>query len=439
MKRTREHATNEPQPKRRNTSIFDGLYAVGQNAINVIQNWWNPLPNPNEELQQHQIETNDSIPLVVDSPGLSLPEIEIQPIEIKDDIFLNVSLETNVENPAIDEERQNFLIKRLFLTQEENPGLYRDANNRLVAFEQDMVKYNATVALHAEAKVEKPKRVHPPTIQLSHDGLALMSYLYAKKDNSPKQPIVVRTFIAFKNIVKFVDDSPSDIALTLIVQFEEDYNCSFGIDVHRIALKLEKVNSELRAIYADSTISSNTSLLCNMSMGNALEENAKTHSRKKTILHQFSENQKEKSTRQNDGFQCTVFTTKDARQLNRDNDVEIFKDLKLYYSTEEWHLYYYDFPAVFLKGLQSRSYQTAALAKFGEEIVTRKGATLKEVYEKHPEQSYIPHFSKKYLKLVTDFANTHTDAELNDAIDMYSAEKLTSEQLQSVFAKKSNK
>lgn len=437
MKRNREHKTKQPNSKRAKTSIFNGLNTIGEGIIGAVQNWWNPLTNPNRKLQQHQIETNDSIPLVVDSPDLSLSEIEIQPIEIKDDIFLNVCLETNIENPAIDEHRQNLLIKRLFLTQEENPGLYQEANKRFAQFQENMAKYNEAMALDTNTNVEKPKHIDAPTIQLSHDGLALMSYLYAQKDNSPKQPIIVRTFDAFDNIVKFIDDSPSDVALTLIVQFEKPFNDVFGKDVHRMALKLEKKDSELRVIYLDSVINSNTQLFCDLMLNHTLEDNAKKHSRNTTTSHLYKE--QGKTVRQNDGFQCTVFTTKDARQLNRDNQLEFLKELKAYSSFKNMHKYQYDLPAVYLKGIQSRAYQTVALDKFGEEIVTRKGNTLKEVYQKHAEQSYIPHFSEKYLKWVTEFANTHTDAELNQAIDMYSAEKLTSEQLECVFAKKINK
>ena len=462
MKRGRENNTgDEPNSKHKKTkSLFDTTRTESQNILGIIgfaKNYWDAQqPNSLSSQEIRDLQEDENIPLLLEKlqnkqqekqQTAQLEENNHTPFMIDSS---TAPLEIIIENPAIvrienlpvtDDNRKNLLIKRLFKTQDENPDLYYRDNIRHEKFEKDMSKYNKIIASNKEAIMEKPKRVYPPIIQLSHDGLALMSYLYAQKDNSPKQPIVVRTFEDFENIVTFIDNSTSDIGLTLIFQCNEPFNDYYGKNIHHVALKLEKINSEVRVIFLDSIISSNTQVFCKIIIGETLKKNGEKFSRKPNKIHCYYEKFTGNIPRQYDRYQCTIFATKDARELNRDNELDFLKNSTLSSSNSNNAKcsYKYVLPPKYLKGVQSRSYQTVALDKFGEEIVTRKGNSLSAVFNKHPEQSYIPHFSKKYLRLVTEFATTHSDIELDNAINMYSAEKLTPEKLVSVYGNKNNK
>lgn len=290
-----------------------------------------------------------------------------------------------------------------------------------------MLKYNEAIAADKNLKTKKPKHIHKPTTQLSHDGIALISHLYAQKDHSPKQPIAVKTFEGFKKIVNLVAHSSNDVSLSLIIQFDEEYDSSHGEDNHRIAMKIEKRNLEIHIAFLDSIVDSHTKLFCILTLEKILKD---------TQIHLHHESQKNRRKRQNDLFQCTVFSIKDARQLNRNTLSEflICANSTQDYTNKNSSNYTYTLPPTYLKGIQSRTYQKLSLKKSANEIVSRKGLTLEDVYSKHPDQSYIPHFSKKYEALVMTCANSLNDAELDAAINNYKAEEISVERFNSIYS-----
>lgn len=416
MDSTYEHKLDKKsKPKKAKTkkrvgTFFNTIHTVGQHVINNTSEWW-------ASSNQKPSQPDSSF----DTPSFLLEN---------NDLLLQI--EANILNLSFTNQKNDLLRKRLFLLEEDYAGLYKEIKMRLAKFEIDMTQYNEKIAVGNESiLIEKPKHVHAPSVQLSHDGLALMSYIYAKKDGSCKQPIVVKTFEGFEKIVIFVDDSPNDIAVSLIVQFDTGMGAFFGKDVHRIAIRLEKINSEIHAIFLDSVTASQTLGISTLKLNQFIRENALKNSKEKTPLHVYFHDFKNEIVRQKDKFQCTVFATKDARELNRNN--ESILNLNIKTSSKKDSQNSYPLPANYLKGLQSRADQTAALAKFGDEIVSRKGLTLKAVYLKHPKQSYIPHFSKKYETLVMECAEHLTDFELDMAINNYRAEEISAERLKLVY------
>jgi hypothetical protein len=57
--------------------------------------------------------------------------------------------------------------------------------------------------------------------QLSPKGLALLSYIYAKKDNNVAQPIIASTYTDFKNLIKLFVDASSGVQCTVILQITD--------------------------------------------------------------------------------------------------------------------------------------------------------------------------------------------------------------------------
>lgn len=99
MKRTREHNTEEqPDAKRLKLStVLDNLYALAQNFINDLQQWWH-ISKPEQQ------------------PLLQITEESLQPVK-----------EQKFDAPTcvlMNHKRNERLRKRLFLTEEENPDLY---------------------------------------------------------------------------------------------------------------------------------------------------------------------------------------------------------------------------------------------------------------------------------------------------------------------------
>lgn len=411
-KKSKVKSKSKTKHKNRASAFFNGIQTFAQHMINTTEQWWQ---SSNQNLTQSPAPNNITQQIVNTSENNSMTSSEES--DISADI-LNLSL-TNVKN--------DLLRKKLFLTEEECPIIYQDIKERLTKFKADMAQYE-------KGQIKKPKYVHELILQLSHDGLALLSHLYAQKDGSCKQPIVVKTFEGFEKIVTFIDDSPNDISVTLIVQFDKGLEPFMGKDFHRVAMRLEKINSEIHAIYLESAVASNTFALSTLKLNQFINENALRNTKEKTIFHVHLNKLENEIARQNDKFQCTVFATKDARELNRyNNSIDLFKDLGIENSSKDGPVDDYNLPPKYFKGVQSRVVQKSILATFGDEVVTRKGLTLKAVYLKHPDQSYIPHFSKKYETLVMHCANSLTDNALNEAINNYCAETITPQRLQAIY------
>lgn len=401
--------------KKPKKSLLKSMKAVGHDIKHAAEQWWKPsdqIPQP--------------LTPVIDEP--SDLQKKMATISIDD------RATSSEDNRIFLSNRDDLLRKKLFLMEEEYPKLYFDAYQRLEKFEIEMAKYNKNKESNPD--IEKPKYAHEPTRQLSHDGVALMSHIYAQKDGSAKQPLTVRTFEGFEKIIKFIDNSPNGTDITLIIQFDKSFIDIIGKDLHRLAVRLEKIDSAIHAIYLDSAITSNTLIFSTMKLTACINEIALKNAKEKTIVHTHLE--KSGIGRQTDKFQCTVFAIKDARELNKDNhSLSLFQGSNPNVLPKQDSHHDYSIPAKYLKGLQSRTYQEFASNHFGDTVVSRKGLTLKEVYAKHPDQSYIPHFSKKYESLVMACANSLTDAELDTAINNYTAEGLTTERLTAVYANKS--
>lgn len=403
--------------KSRTRTAFNHIQTFGHDVKNSIEQWWKP--SSSNQVSPSSTQPDDEIQQKI--AILNLEDSTSDKSEDNDILFHQKFQGSALKNDAM------LLRKKLFLTEEDFPDLYRDINEKRIKFKMDMAAYNPLNG-------EEPKYVHEPTTQLSHDGLALLSHIYAQKDNLKKQPIVIKTFEGFKKIVNFIDDLPNDTSITLIMQFNEGIPPFLSKDIHRISMRLEKINAEIHAIYLDSVNDSQTLAIASLKLNQFIHENATKHNKEKTVLHVHLSQLEKNISRQTDHFQCSVFATKDARELNRStNSKDLFKELGISNTGKEDSQHYYCPPAKYLKGLQSRSAQEVALAKFSDTVVARKGLTLKEIYAKHPNQSYIPHFSKKYETLVIQYANRLSEVELNTAINNYKAEEITPERLQLVY------
>lgn len=409
---------DNPKPiksKKPKKSLLKSMKAVGHDIKNAAEQWWKP---------------SNQIPQPL-TPAIEEPsdlEKKMAAISIDD------TATSSADNRIFLSNRVDLLRKKLFLMEEEYPKLYFDAFERFIKFESEMNEYHKNKESNPD--IEKPKYAHEPTRQLSHDGIALMSHIYAQKDGSDKQPLTVRTFEGFEKIIKFIDDSPNGTDITLIIQFNKSATEALGKDLHKIAIRLEKFDSEIHAIYLDSITASSSLFFSIMKLTAYLNQFALENSKDKTIVRTYLE--KNELKRQTDGLQCTVFATKDARELNRDShSLSLFRGLSPSILPKQDSHHDYSIPPKYLKGLQSRTYQELASKNFGNTVVSRKGQTLNEVYAKHPDQSYIPHFSKKYESLVMACANSLTDAELDTAINNYTAEGITTERLAAVYSNKS--
>lgn len=144
-----------------------------------------------------------------------------------------------------------------------------------------------------------------------------------------------------------------------------------------------------------------------------------------------------KFSRQNDTYQCGTLAIKDARELNH---AKLLNTAESEFMILDKKRNIYALPAKYLKSIQSREFSNFVLPKHGEEVVTRKGATLKQVHEKHYISGYVQHFSQKFHDWVSKFLedNKENHKAIIQMVEQYDADKMTSERLLEVYGPKKN-
>lgn len=319
----------------------------------------------------------------------------------------------------LDKKGQTIQRDEFFLDESQFAHLYYEANERYKKGQEGQIG---------------GKKFPKPIIQLSPKGLSLLSYCYAQKDNNTNQPVVASTLDDLSHIAQLMEKAPSGISLTVIFQPTDTasyipFSLAFS-SAHKTVIKFQKTDSGLDIIHMDGTNNSNYGALCQMLINQSLKTNCHYY---------FQENLKKPSSsdtfsRQVDEYQCGIFATKDARQLNRDTEFLKKVALKEIHGWKDKVLedaHYYVMPAEYLKNIQSETHFGEVLKAHGNDVVNRKGKTLKEVHEKHKVSGYVQHFSEKFRDVVDNFIKSHQNnpAFIRSATEQYDAGKLTMEDL----------
>lgn len=339
--------------------------------------------------------------------------------------------------------------------------------------------YNQAIAFSKLSKKEKiaqdidPKKNFPePIEQLSPKGLALLSYLYAKKDLNDRQPLIASTIADFKHLVILLDNALFETTVTVLFQATDAKAHIF----HKTACLLRKNICGFHILTIDSTKHLSRTLALYILVDKALTQNASSLARPKTIL--FTAIQKiclkdktkgveDSNTygRQANKYECGTFATKDARQLNRDlafiesimgpypplstssktpleakcsiqdildNGTDTIDNAKAIVC-DPIPTIQYEIPPQYLKGIQSNTYADKMLLLYSDCVVTRKGKTLKETREKHGD-AYIQHFSQKYHQWVNDILSQYDASTIKTFVESYDAGKMTARKLEQRYA-----
>lgn len=357
------------------------------------------------------------------------------------------------------ENEDSVSLNEFFLSEQEFPGMYWQAKSR---YEKQLAKMNS-----GEAVSTKPDL---PVEQLSPKGLAIISYLYALKDRSERQPVIASTVGALHHLIKLVDDAPTGTTITTIFQPTDTdplgYYEKFYSKVHKTVLKIEKTQTGIQIIHMDGANSLMIGYVCKLEAVKALNENANNKNRSASkmifLTMRLSDDKpfpkednesryeldlrtigyndaigKTGTARQSDQYQCGIYATKDARQLNRDR---IFTDdiREEYSRNKNVELWTYVLPAKYQKSIQSRYRFNPVLEKHGDKVVTRKNKTLKETYIKHAKHGYLHDFSQKYRNAVIKFVQSHESSFIKAAAEKYDAGKMTASKLASVYGPQCN-
>lgn len=260
--------------------------------------------------------------------------------------------------------------------------------------------------------------------QLSPKGLALLSYLYAQKDGLERQPVIASTGAAFSHVIKLIATASEGTQITVIFQATDE---SPEYALHKTTCKLERRKNDVLIINMDSTINKHYPDFCESITRATLNEMNLSYQFYRIAMASSKEIQKK---RQLDWYQCGVFATKDARQLNRD------KNLSAQLTFRQDLPGTFDLPVNYLKSIQSSSYRKDALLKHGNEIINRANMTLAEIYDKYSEpEAYARHFSTKYYNTVRAFLNEHRDNphRVRECTAMYDAGSLMPERLALIY------
>lgn len=303
----------------------------------------------------------------------------------------------------------------------------------------------------------RPDKTFPePIDQLSPKGLALISHLYAEKDNTQKQPLIASSSRDFRSLVKLIDRASPGTEVTVILQATDADK-----PAHKTAFKIKKTTINIQLINMDSTSNYTEYVQSPYCWAfSALQESAIATNRIPTeILLGIQKNHPQPDgkffSRHHNGYECGTFAIKDARQMNRDpnfvskiiqeknkfkaevkEEHEHESDSESDSESENENKYYYDIPAEYLKSIESDAYAKQMLEIYGQELVTLQGKepaprTLEQTYEKHRGR-YAHHFSKKFYKAVEIFVkqNRHDIAKIKEVTARYDAGLITLEELE---------
>lgn len=246
-------------------------------------------------------------------------------------------------------------------------------------------------------------------------------------------------------MICLVDNAPPGTQVTCIFQPTESKTREFS-HFRKTVFKIEKMESgEILLINMDGGSNDAYGRFGKIEAYKALQENGNAHDRASTKLNFLSQKLTKKSeikadsksdlySRQNDDYQCGIFAIKDARQLTRNPDFS--KSLKTINEDDDSDLSsgFYDLPPQYLKNIQSREYSQYILNEHGDEVVTRKGKTLRQTHEHYNVSGYSRHFSEKLHKSVADFleANKDNPEKIRKAVEMYDADKMTLDRINKV-------
>ncbi|MCS5710935.1 hypothetical protein [Candidatus Berkiella aquae] len=348
-----------------------------------------------------------------------------------------------------------------FLGVDKYAGLYSSAMARYNAYLFAKGKYEEYQKLVSEGKTPEgeppllPKAVKPPALQLSPKGLALTSYLYAQRDKSEAQPLIADSVDSLKHISKLMDNAPVGSSVTVIFQPTQAENAKhpglwrmFFSPVHKTVVKFDRTPEGIRLIHMDGTNNSLYTSLTADVVSDALTEKAEQEGKTPTNVTAYFSVAKdlaapnkglEAQSRQKSEFECGIFATKDAREMNRESDFDqkYLREAKKGGDSFNPNLvtYTYEVPTKYMKSLQSTTAYKALIEKLGSTIVTRKGRTLKQTFEKHSD-TYANHFGEKYNAQVRNFLKDKNPEEIQTAVEQYNASNLTLERLVSVYGPK---
>ncbi len=285
------------------------------------------------------------------------------------------------------------------------------------------------------------KVILPPEEQLSPKGLALISHLYSERDKSEVQPLICDSIRGLHHVTALMDDAPLGTSVTVIFEPTNlDDASHIGAwhmlfsAAHKTVFKFDRTAAGVRVICVDGTNNDAYSSFPMIEMVKALQENAKRNNKPMTHLDVYKGITKP-DDRQKSGFECGIFAIKDARQVNQDSRFD-----EGYLAAAEAQQVYLDnaasykyiMPTSYLKSSQSRTAYKEILKENKDEVVTMKGKTLQQAYDKY-EDSYANYFAKKYNKQVRAFIEGKSLAEIKEIVEKYDASKMTMERLIAIY------
>lgn len=290
-----------------------------------------------------------------------------------------------------------------------------------------------------------------PLVQLSPKGIALISYLYAKKDHCLKQSLVASTVKSLIHIIQLINNAPIGTMVTVIFQPTDSQTLRRmnlpTFMIHSTVLKIKKAADAMHILNIDSTNNGRYVNVCRVIALHALKtDSAKSKDSPATPLIFYSQNdvlnpwanpdkpQTKFLLRQIDEYHCSIFAIKDARILNHEGD--IFDILITTPVKDDLTHLKYEISPKYLKVMQSRLFVDYALKirKYGNIIVSRTKKTLQEILSKHQKKSYIEHFNEKYNALVKQFIAKNLPRAVKAATVYYDAGEFTLQQLIAIYS-----
>jgi len=323
-------------------------------------------------------------------------------------------------------------VDEFFIQPNESPDLYHKAHKLHQKYKKALENNDTTA-----------KRFPEPVLQLSAKGLALLSHLYAQKDQSTKQPLVASTVGDFLHLLKLIQIAPPGIEVTVIFQPTDTKNLpafyqSQVAPQHRTVIKFEKDENALRAINIDPVSNPFFYMMCQTLIVNTL----KLGKEKTNLIYfkpKFIINPEDKNnffSRQTDFYQCAIYAHRDARSLNKESNTSamLYNTAMTKKKTDELEYVEFELPAKYLKGIHSKTYSAYVLTQHGQTVVTNKGKTLKQVHEQYLDSDGYAHkFSKRYQEWVKDYVEKTPGHEIKKKVALYDAANMTLESLIQIY------
>lgn len=320
-------------------------------------------------------------------------------------------------------------IEELFLPQFKISALYSDARERHNTARKQFKEAKDSRADTSSA-LKELKKAHKPMTQLSPKGLAILSHLFAEKEDDPRQPLIASSSDALSHIAQLMFESKNGTQCAVIFQPAGDGDLPYGVSSgHKTTVHFEKKDNGLFVICTDSV---NNDWTYEFIKQKILSSINKQESDK---IFFYKPDKSCKAARQKDVYQCGIFAIKDARELNRNRSKYILDNNTYTYTVQN--------PAYF-KMVQSEREQDEYAQRFSESAANRKNESLATVYQKKRVKSsenplpYVGYFSRKYFILVKKYweENQSNNDKMRSDISQYDAQKMTSELLHSVYGPK---